>query len=232
MISSGELLTELAIIWLSPLSKRNRIALGFEGMELLQQAYKKGNGVLLLIPHLGNWEVLTQYLLGKYPFSAMYKPARMKTLDQLIKNNREKEGALLFPASTRGIKKLMQAIKSGGVSAILPDQEPAKKAGVFVPFFGQPAWTMVLAARIYQKTGAELLATCILRTPDGFKLIIKPLKDIHPTDNVEKLATTINLAMEQLIHLAPEQYQWSYKRFYTQPDNRPQIYLSDAEDKK
>lgn len=227
MISSGELLTELAIIWISPLSKREKIPLEVAGMEHLEQAYRKGKGVLLLIPHLGNWEVLTQFLLGKYPFSAMYKPARMKSLDYLVKTNREKDGALLFPASAKGIKQILKAVKGGGVSAILPDQEPAKNAGVFVPFFNQPAWTMTLAARIYQKTEAEMLATCILRTSKGFKLIIKPISDICSDDSVEKLATSINLAMEQLISLAPEQYQWSYKRFYTQPDEQPQIYLGN-----
>lgn len=225
IISSGELLTELAIIWLSPLSKREKIAMEVEGFEYLQQAYDKRKGVILLLPHLGNWEVLTQYLLGKYPFSAMYKPARMKTLDRLIKTNREKDGALLFPASSKGIKQILKAIKTGGVSAILPDQEPAKNAGVFAPFFNQPAWTMTLAARIYQKTAAEMLASCILRTSSGFKLVIKPMEDIDPGDSIDKLAIKINSAMEKLICLAPEQYQWSYKRFYTQPDDQPQIYL-------
>jgi len=225
IISSGELLTELAIIWLSPLSKREKIPMEVEGFEYLQQAYDKGKGVILLLPHLGNWEMMPQYILCHYPFSAMYKPARLKVLNKIIKSNREKDGASLYPASTRGIKQILKAIKSGVVTAILPDQEPAKNAGIFAPFFNQPAWTMTLAARIYQKTAAEMLAACILRTSSGFKLVIKPIRGIHSNDNIEKLASTINLSMEQLISLAPEQYQWSYKRFYTQPHNQPQIYL-------
>ncbi len=225
LISGGELVTELAITWLAPIAKRQKFHLEIEGEQWLHQAHAKGKGVLLFTPHLGNWELLPQFILPQYPFVAMYKPARMKSLDILIKTNREKEGAALYPASATGIKQLLKAIKSGSVTAILPDQEPAKSAGIFVSFFNQPAWTMVLAARIYQKTQAEVLATCVLRTKKGFKLIMQPIPELSVDKTTAEISLKINQAMESLIRLAPAQYQWSYKRFYTQPDGKPQIYL-------
>jgi len=224
-IESGKLLTELAIIWLKPREERKKIPLEVEGMEILEAAHEKGHGVLMLTPHLGNWEVFPQFILEDYPFSAMFRPPRMKALNDVIKTNREKDGAKLFPITAGGIKNLIKEMNKGAVTVILPDQEPDSRGGIFSQFFNQDAWTMTLAPKLFQKTQVALVMGCVLRTEKGFKCIIKPIADAQRTDSLDVLTLKFNQAIEELIQLQPSQYAWSYKRFYTQPDGRPQIYL-------
>ncbi len=225
MKASGQLVAELAATWLWPSEKICQLPIEVEGMEHLQSAFEKKTGVMILTPHLGNWELLFPFFNGKFPLSAMYKPARMKILDDLIKAQRAQNGGEVFPASARGVRNIIRALKQGKVTFILPDQEPAQNAGVFAPFFKQPAWTMTLPGRLYEKTGCELLFACVLQTEKGFRIIFRTAQGISQAMEQQDLAEAINLNMESLIRIAPEQYQWSYKRFYYQPDGQEQIYL-------
>lgn len=229
LLESGKLVTELAIVWMGSLKKRNRFKLEVEGWQYLQQAHQKGHGVLMLTPHLGNWELFPQFILKDYSFSAMFRPPRMKALNEVIKNNREKDGARLFPITAGGIKNLIKSLNQGAVTVILPDQEPDPKAGIFSKFFDQDALTMTLAPRIYQKTKAEVLAACVLRTATGFRCQFQKIENIKRDDSIEKLVLSFNQAMENLINLSPEQYQWNYKRFYIQPEGRSQIYHNESD---
>ncbi len=225
LISAGELVAELSATWLWPAKKLSKIDIECADMELLQQAYDAGKGVLLLSPHLGNWEMLLPLMSRHFEIAAMYKPPRMSSLDQLIRLVREKDGAEVYPANASGIRSIFKALKNGKLTLLLPDQEPAENAGIFVSFFNRPAWTMTLPAKIKLKTDCAVIYTVVVRTAKGFKLIIKIADDINRLQSVEEITQAINCGMENLILETPEQYQWSYKRFYHQPDDKPQIYL-------
>ncbi len=224
LISAGELIAELSATWLWPAEKVLNLPLEIENHHFLKEAYEKKNGVLLLSPHLGNWEMLLPLLSREFEIAAMYKPPRMKALDDLIRAVREKDGAEVFPANSSGIRSILKAVKKGKLTLLLPDQEPAANAGIFTSFFNQPAWTMTLPAKILQKTHCEILFGFVVRENKGFKLIFRRLADTNYEQSVEQITEQINQGMEKLILEYPEQYQWSYKRFYIQPDNQPQIY--------
>ncbi len=225
LISSGELIAELSATWLWSSRKLSKLNIEFENLNYLQQVYSENKGVMLLSPHLGNWEMLLPLMSRHFEIAAMYKPPRMAAMDRLIREVREKDGAEVFPANASGIRSIFKAVKSGKLTLLLPDQEPAENSGIFVPFFNQPAWTMTLPAKILKKTACAVIFSIVVRTPRGFRLVIQPADSIDSEQSVEEISAAINLSMEALILQYPEQYQWSYKRFYLQPDKRPQIYL-------
>jgi len=224
MLSSGELLAEVAATWLWPCARLRRLSITYEGLALVDAAYAEGRGVLIAAPHLGNWELLFPLLSDRFAVAAMYKPPRMKSLDTLICEVRERDGGEMFPASARGVRAVIKALRAGKLTFVLPDQEPGTHGGVFVPFFGQSAWTMTLPGRLLKASGCTLLYACVLRTPAGFKLVFRP-SGITARTADEEVPELVNQGMQALIELAPEQYQWSYKRFYTQPPGQSQIYL-------
>jgi len=193
------------------------------GRELLRRTLQQGKGALLAAPHLGNWETGIHYLASVTPTIALYRPPRLEVLDEVIKGGRSRGGGNLVPTTAGGIKALYEALQEGQVVVILPDQQPkaqGKGAGVFAPFFGQPALTMVLLNRLARKTGAPLLYIYMERLPRarGWRVNLLPAPPGLDAADPEQAAAALNLGVEQCVRRCPEQYQWTYKRFEAQPD--------------
>jgi KDO2-lipid IV(A) lauroyltransferase len=107
---------------------------------------------------------------------------------------------------------------------LLPDQVPPEGMGVWAPFFGQPAYTMTLAHRLAQQTGAATLCIWAERLPrgQGFMLRVSAMSQRLPESTGDDeawqiaCAARINAEMELLIRQCPGQYLWGYHR-YKQP---------------
>jgi KDO2-lipid IV(A) lauroyltransferase len=223
LIEGMKTMLELPAIWLDePDIWMSRVD-GQDGERILRQLLAQGRGVIVAIPHLGNWELHAHFLAAVGPFTALYRPPREAVLDDIIKSGRSRSGAKLVPTDVQGVKSLYTALKAGEIVAILPDQQPKgrdKSAGVFAPFFGQPALTMVLINRLARKTGAAVLFSFGERLPGlgGFRLHWNRAPAGIDDPDPEVAATALNLGVEQCVRLCPEQYQWSYKRFEASPD--------------
>jgi KDO2-lipid IV(A) lauroyltransferase len=103
----------------------------------------------------------------------------------------------------------------------LPDQVPPEGQGLWVPYFGKPAYTMTLAARMVLQTGAEVRLLWGERLPagQGYRLHVRELQSPLASD-LETAVAQINQGMEQLVRECPQQYLWSYNR-YKQPRREP-----------
>ncbi len=193
------------------------------GEALIAAAQAEGRGVLILVPHLGNWEYLSLFL-GKYRVTALYDPPRMPALEEPIKAARSRAGANLLPIDRRGLRAVYQALSDGGVVALLPDQVPARSAGVYADFFGVPALTMTFAHRLIIRAHPVVLFGTAIRVAGGFALrFVEPEDDIYAADP-ERSASAMNGAIERLVHEFPAQYQWEYKRFKRQAAGEPDCY--------
>ena len=199
----------------------------FRGEEVLQQAAAEENGVLLVIPHLGSWEILSVYLGLNYKLAALYDPPKFAGLESVIVEIRERYSGEMFPIDVGGLRSVMKWLRSGGLLAVLPDQVPAREAGVYADFFGQPALTMNLVHQLVSRTSPSVVLGWVRRTFEdmdegrdySFEVNFSKLS-LSFDDQVET-ATAVNKAIETAIRLAPEQYQWEYKRF-----KRPPVYGS------
>lgn len=225
-LETGKTLAEAGPMWLWSKEKILGLIKSVEGEEILQDACKKGKGVIIAFPHLGNWEILSLYCSARFPVTTLYKKPRLEQLDPLIRHGRERLGARLVPIDNSGIRLLLQALNKGEIVGILPDQEPASGKGVFAPFFNIPAYSMTLVSRLVQKTKAEVILGYAQRLPAGKGYTLKfslPPRDIS-SQAIECSVHSLNQGIENCIRQAPEQYQWSYKRFRKRPDNSSLIY--------
>jgi KDO2-lipid IV(A) lauroyltransferase len=145
----------------------------------------------------------------------MYKPHELEKLDEMIRLARERSGSETAPASHRGVAKVRKVLKNGGATGILPDQVPATEGAVMVPFFGIPAQTMTLLPALAGKTGAVVIPAMAKRLPnsEGFDIHFLEVDNDIYSEDVDIAATAMNKAVETCIHIAPEQYQWEYRRF-------------------
>ncbi|MEM1437222.1 MAG: lysophospholipid acyltransferase family protein [Pseudomonadota bacterium] len=222
------LMAETGLVWHGSRQRWQSLIDRGPGQQLLEaglaDAVAAGRGVLLLVPHFGNWELLS-LVLGEYGVVALYDPPRLLSLERPIRRARERQGATLLPIDRRGIRGILSALQSDGVVAILPDQVPAPEAGVYAPFFGRPTLTMTLVHRLMARTRPVTLLLALQRRRDRFELVSERLPEAALADGTElETATQINEATERLVLRAPEQYQWSYKRYKRPPAGVPKLY--------
>ncbi len=206
---------EAGMAWEWPADKCLGMIREVQGKELIDDAIAKNEGILLLAPHLGNWELTGLYFSTLFNMAALYRPPKIAELDEYMSGVRGRAGSELVPTDKRGVLRLFKLLRSGGVVGILPDQEPPFSGGEFAPFFGVEANTMKLVSKLVEKTGATVFCTYSERllNGEGFKLIIKKAEaEIASTDLI-KSVTALNSTVELCVRECPTQYQWEYKRF-------------------
>jgi len=196
------------------------------GLDLLEDAIKEGNGVIITTPHLGIWEMIGLYCSANYPTTSMFRPSRIKNMDDFIRHGRERFGAKLVPTNASGIRTLYKALKNGELTIMLPDQDPRWGSGVFVPVFGIQAYSMTLLARLAKKSSATILFSYAERLANGKGYTLHFHKATEGCKNPDSTIATTSImsGIEDCIRKAPEQYQWSYKRFRTRPTGEKNLY--------
>lgn len=206
--------TEAGVIWHNSWEWLQGKIVAVEGEDILRAELAQGKGLIVLAPHLGNWEVVAPYLASIAPLTAMYKPFYVEKLDKLIYDGRSKLNINMAPANRKGVAMLLKALQKGTIVGILPDQIPDEGAGAqAVNFFGHLAMTMSLVHSLIDRTQCRVVSVFAMRVSGGFKLITLPAaQEIYSKDSIESL-TGMNLSIEQCVRLAPAQYQWEYNRF-------------------
>lgn len=210
----GKLLFETLLFWLVPISGCGVIR-GVRGEEHLLQTLKDGKGVILVCPHLGNWEVFNAYA-GRFKATVTYKPLKSNWLNARVRRSRERGGSVLVPISAQGIKALCGRLGRGGVVTLFPDQVPDRAAGrVLVPFFSAPAWTGTLVSRLVQRPNVKVICGYARRLPAGrgFEVHLTPAPEEIYSADIQRSAQALNQGLEACIREFPHQYLWQYKRF-------------------
>ena len=226
LIETGKSICELAALWRWPVARIDSLVVECQGWEHIEQARQQQRGLILLTPHCGCWELLGVYVPQRMPMTAMYRPPRDPGFEPLLREIRERAGARLVPTTTHGIRALYKALGAGESIILLPDQEPRKGAGVFAPFFGTQAYTMVLSSRLARKTEAAIVILCMERLPRGrgYRLHVRPLDTAIRDADPVIAATAANHSVEQTIDINPAQYMWNYKRFRRKPQGQDRRY--------
>lgn len=227
LINEAQTLLEIPALLNMTESRVKKLVHNVYGENHLREAFNRKQGVILAIPHLGNWEIIGLYVSLHYPMTSLYRPQhRSPELDRFIRTGRQRFGAKLVPTDTSGVRALYKALAANEVVAILPDQKPAQGAGVFAPFFDQPAYTMVLLSRLAQRQHSTVLYCYAERLSGGkgFNLHLVPADEAITDKNPLHAATALNKGIETCINKNPDQYWWSYKRFKAPTDNHPSPY--------
>ena len=212
---SGKALFELPKIWLRPQEEVVASVARVSGWELVEEAWAAGRGILFLTPHLGCFEITAQYYAARRPITVLYRRPKQDWLAPLIEEGRG-ANLKLAPADLSGVRRLLRALKSGEAVGMLPDQVPGKGEGVWVPFFGRPAYTMTLAARLAQSVpgGATVLLAYAERLHYGAGYHLRLFKLRHElAGELDEHAARINRELELLIRECPQQYLWGYNRY-------------------
>ncbi|MGP9833780.1 lysophospholipid acyltransferase family protein [Marinobacter sp. NSM] len=223
---TGMTALEIPLMWEWPVDKCLGLIKQTEGLELVDEALATGKGLILLAPHLGNWELAGLFFSSRYKMAALYSPPHIKEFEDYMIRVRGRLGSELVRGDRKGLMRLMGILKEGGVAGILPDQSPRGKTNAYAPFFGMDVMTMTLVGKLVQKTGANVLVTYAERLPngEGFKILVTPAEPGIGADDTVAGATALNQSVEKVVRMAPEQYQWEYKRMRHRPPGNPNPY--------
>jgi KDO2-lipid IV(A) lauroyltransferase len=194
------------------------------GWDRVERLRAEGRPIIFVTPHLGAYDVAGRYLWQHMPILAMYRPHKIRWVDELLREGRNRgaapDGTNVAPATLAGVRMVLRHLRDGGCTILLPDQVPTM-GGEWVEFFGRPAYTMTLPGRLQEASGAAIVFCYAERLPraEGFDLHFTPLDQPLPADRREA-ARRINERIEQLIRACPAQYLWCYNR-YKRPAGAP-----------
>ena len=210
---AGKMIAEAPKILLDAREKTLALVRAFHGREHIDRARAAGKGIVYLTPHFGCFEIAGQALAELGPLTALYRPTKIAWLRPVIEQGRiGGPNRRVAPADLRGVRILIGALKRGEAIIVLPDQVPGRGEGVWAEFFGQPAYTMTLAARLAERKDSICLIVTGERLPRaaGFVLRVRPLPAPLAEESSER---RINRALEEAIRTRPEQYLWAYNRY-------------------
>lgn len=225
---TGKGIAELPAVWFGADETVSKLIVECRGWDAVEAARARGEGIIFLTPHLGCFEISSLYGAQRMPLTVLYRPPKQAWIEPLMVAGRSRWHATVAPANLRGVRMLYKALARGEAVGLLPDQAPGEGEGVWADFFGRPAYTMTLVARLQRATGAAVIMAFAERLPagGGYRLHLEAL----PTAGFDEAA--LNRAIEAQVRRCPAQYLWGYNRYKTPAGAEPPPAKAEVESRK
>ena len=191
-----------------------------ENTESMAREFRAGVPVVLVLSHIGTWEVFAQLMPKFFGFvrgSSVYQGLGNRFIDKHVRRARSQTGLELFDRRD-GFEPVIELLRSGGGVGVLSDQH-AGDHGVWTPFFGRLASTSPLPALLAKRTRAALIAAGVYTTgPARWRMVFTERFD-QTGASVSVLTSKINRVIEEQIRRAPEDWFWVHNRWKTPEPN-------------
>ncbi|OGW87014.1 MAG: hypothetical protein A3C35_00630 [Omnitrophica bacterium RIFCSPHIGHO2_02_FULL_46_11] len=192
------------------------------GRSLLDDALARGNGAIVLTGHIGNWELLASYFrfLG-YPGSLVGRRIYYELFNQVLVSLRKSAlvSTIYRDESPRQVLAELKANHTIGMSA---DQDVDSIEGIFVPFFGKPAWTPTGPAKIALASGAAIVPAFMMHEGDHYRLFVEepiwPSQEESKEKAVKMMTEAWSQIVERYVRLFPNQWVWMHNRWKTKAE--------------
>ena len=209
--ASGMLFSDSLWIWRNP--KKALDLVEVQNWDLVETAIGEGHGLVMLTPHLGGFEIIPRVLAQHFPATILYRPSRQAWLNEVVEEGRAYPNMHFVPTNLHGVRQMTRALTRGEAIGILPDQVPSGGEGVWVPFFGRPAYTTPLPARLANRNKTPVVMFTAKRKSLGQGWLMQAKRLAPLSEDAVLGATELNMAIENAVLVAPEQFIWSYNRY-------------------
>ena len=139
-------------IWGMPQQYNTGLIKNIFGEQHLTEALNSEKGTIVVLAHLGNWELVNVWLNQYTAPVIMYKPSKNKGINRFMLEARQSSRATLVPTDENGVRAIFKHLKQGGLTVILPDHLPKESGGIYADFFGQKALSTILLSKLASKT--------------------------------------------------------------------------------
>jgi lipopolysaccharide heptosyltransferase II len=191
-----------------------------ENIEAMAREFRAGVPVVLVLSHLGTWEVFAQLMpkfVGFVRNASVYQGLGNRFIDEHVRRTRSQTGLELFDRHD-GFDPVIDLLRSGGGVGVLSDQH-AGDHGVWTPFFGRLASTSPLPALLAKRTRAALIAAGVYTTGRARWRMVFTERFDQTGVSIGVLTSKINEVIEQQILRAPEDWFWVHNRWKTPQPN-------------
>jgi Kdo2-lipid IVA lauroyltransferase/acyltransferase len=209
--ASGMLFSDSLWIWRNP--KKALQLVEVQNWDLVESAINEGHGLVMLTPHLGGFEIIPRVLAQHFPATILYRPSRQEWLNEVVEEGRSYPNMHFVPTNLHGVRQMTRALTRGEAIGILPDQVPSGGEGVWVPFFGRPAYTTPLPARLANRNSTPVIMFTAKRKGIGNGWLMQATRLAPFSEDASVAAAELNVAIENAVLVAPEQFIWSYNRY-------------------
>lgn len=179
------------------------------GKQLVDAGLERGKGVILALPHTGNFDVSGIWLVGHSgQFTTVNERLRPESLYRRFVAYRESLGFEILPTSGGDVgpyRLLMERLRENKVVCLLGDRDLSKR-GVPVDFFGERTRMPAGPARLAASTGAQLLIVDNQFVGDGWSLRVHSPIPVHGRDDVP--AATQRIADAFAADIAAKPADW------------------------
>jgi KDO2-lipid IV(A) lauroyltransferase len=201
-----------------------------EGLEHIDAARASGRGIILFTGHVGAWELSSFALsLFGYPLSFLVRRIDNPKIETLVDAQRERLGNRTIDKRSAA-REMLQIMQSGGTLGILVDLNTLDREGIFVDFFGVPASTTFMLAKLALRTDAAVLPVFAPWDPKRRRFLLKidePLpveQSGNDEDDVRRLTQLFTGVVEKYVRRYPDQWLWIHRRWKTRPPGEPGMY--------
>jgi len=199
------------------------------GLEHIEAAQAKGNGVLLLGGHYSTLDLGGSLVTEFIEADVMQRDHNNPLMNAIMTRARERRyGVALDSKNLRG---LLRQLRQNRIVWYATDQDYGRKGIVFAPFFGVPAGSITATSRIAERSGCAVVPFSHFRRKDkpGYDIYFHPPLADFPSGDDMADATLVNQSIEQEVRRHPDQYLWMHRRFKTRPNrNDPDFYRKGA----
>ena len=209
--ASGMLFSDSLWIWRNPQKALQLVEV--QNWGLVESAINEGHGLVMLTPHLGGFEIIPRVLAQHFPATILYRPSRQEWLNEVVEEGRAYPNMHFVPTNLNGVRQMTRALSRGEAIGILPDQVPSGGEGVWVPFFGRPAYTTPLPARLANRNNTPVVMFTAKRKSIGNGWLMQATRLAPLSEDATTAAAELNVAIENAVLVAPEQFIWSYNRY-------------------
>lgn len=216
---------ETARVWLGPARPVQKAVREWRNINVLERAFAKGKGVILLTLHQGAFEAVAIPMSANFPFYGLYKPQK-GVINELSLRGRCRFGGRMVQAEAGVRRAALPLLAQGYGVYYMPDHDPPEGRGVFVDFMGVPAHTPTLIARLVQESGSPVVFMFGERLPwaRGYIAHYYDAPEGIYSEDATASTAAMNLGLAQCVRDYPRQYWWGYKRFRRQPPGAPAFY--------
>ena len=199
--------------------------------QAVEGEFNKGRGMLLVGPHMGNWEIgVFAYSAFREPLTYLARPLDNPKIEDFTVDLRSRYGNRAIDKNNFA-SAAISVLREGGILGILPDVNVLPRDGVFVPFLGTLACTTSGVAMMAMRTNSIIVPMCCVWNEEKKKYSVfygeRAIESPNTGDrhqDVLQMTTEMTEEMEKFVRAYPEQWMWIHKRWKTRPPGEPDLY--------
>ncbi|HMP72430.1 MAG TPA: lysophospholipid acyltransferase family protein [Kiritimatiellia bacterium] len=197
-----------------------RVVISEEGKAIFDRLHREGRGMLALVGHVGNFDLLAMWTAMRYPSAVIVKAIKNAGVNEVIRDLRMRSGLQLLPAK-HAYRDALRCLRKGMFVGVIIDQNMTRDRGIFVEFLGRPACTTPGLAMMAAQSGAPVVPCFMLRRGGGHEVVVgEPMEPPESRSGEAIHAATQHYTrlLEEVVKAYPSQWIWMHNRWRTQPE--------------